>query len=225
MQSPPICDVAAIRALEERALGRAAGATPLMELAGAAAAGQARLLAPRTAEPVVVFAGPGNNGGDAFVVARHLREWGYPVTVVFDADPLRLPADARKACDRWLAAGGHTIANPPALADCALVVDGLFGIGLSRALTGVHAEWIAAINRSGVRVLALDLPSGLDADSGVIHGPVIEAAHTATFIALKPGLVTGSGVDVAGDITVHDLGLDARSVACGRYVEWSDARL
>src|SRR5437870_8537193 len=90
MHSQPICDIETIRALE-----RGAADEGLMEKAGAAAAGQARLLVPRTADPVAVFAGPGNNGGDAFVVARHLREWGYPVSAVFDADPAKLPADAR----------------------------------------------------------------------------------------------------------------------------------
>ena len=197
-----------------------------MERAGAAAAGQARLLAPRTSDPIAIFAGPGNNGGDAFVVARFLREWGYPVSVVFDAEPDRLPADARAACDRFRTSGGTTVAAPPALSECGLVVDGLFGIGLTRALSGTHAEWIAAINRAGCRVLALDIPTGLDADSGSTHGPAVQATHTATFIALKPGLLTGDGVDLAGEITLHDLGVDARrdDVDCGIHVDWQLAR-
>ena len=205
VNSLPICTTAAIRALEEQAAD-----APLMELAGAAAAGQARLLAPRVADPVTVFAGPGNNGGDAFVVARHLREWGYAVTVVFCAEPEGLPAAARNAHDRWRAAGGTTQSSPPALSECGLVVDGLFGIGLGRALTGTYAEWIAAINRADCPVLALDIPSGLDADTGACSGPVVQATHTATFIALKPGLLTADGVDAAGKVTLHDLGIDAR---------------
>jgi hydroxyethylthiazole kinase-like uncharacterized protein yjeF len=221
MHIQPICEVDAIRALE-----RAAGAAGLMERAGAAAAGQVRLLVPRTADPVAIFAGPGNNGGDAFVVARLLREWGYPVSVVFDSDPARLPADALDAYERWLAAGGSTVVAPPALSECALVVDGLFGIGLARPLEGNYAEWIASINRAGVAVLALDIPSGLDANSGLAHGPVVQATHTATFIALKPGLLTADGVDYAGKVTVHDLGIDARAggVECGSYVDWPTAR-
>jgi len=217
----PICDTAAIRALE-----RAAGDASLMERAGAAAAGQARLLVPRTADPIAVFAGPGNNGGDGFVVARHLRDWGYPVTVVFDADPAHLPADARAAHDRYCAAGGTTVSAPPSLSECGLIVDGLFGIGLTRALTGTYAEWIAAINRSGVPVLALDIPTGLDANSGVVHGAAVHASHTATFIALKPGLLTGDGVDLAGRVALHDLDIDARAagVECGSFVDWSIAR-
>jgi ADP-dependent NAD(P)H-hydrate dehydratase / NAD(P)H-hydrate epimerase len=221
VNSLPICTTAAIRVLEEQA-----AAAPLMEMAGAAAAGQARLLAPRVSDPVTVFAGPGNNGGDAFVVARHLREWGYAVTVVFCAVPDVLPAAARNAHDRWRAAGGTTQSSPPALSECGLVVDGLFGIGLRRALNGNYAEWIAAINRADCPVLALDIPSGLDADTGTCGGPAVRATHTATFIALKPGLLTAEGVDIAGEVTLHDLGMDARmnAAASGRFVTWALAR-
>ena len=155
VNSLPICNTAAIRALEQRASGE-----PLMEMAGTAAAGQARLLVPRIVDPVTVFAGPGNNGGDAFVLARHMRRWGYAVTVVFPDAESRLPAAARDAYDRWRAAGGTTQTSAPALSECALVVDGLFGIGLTRALTGVYPEWIAAINRADCPVLALDVPAG-----------------------------------------------------------------
>jgi hydroxyethylthiazole kinase-like uncharacterized protein yjeF len=221
VNSLPICTTAAVRALEQQA-----GDAPLMELAGAAAADQARLLVPRVADAVTVFAGPGNNGGDAFVVARHLREWGYAVTVVFCAEPGSLPAAARHAHDRWHAAGGKTQSSPPALSECGLVVDGLFGIGLRRALTGTYAEWIAAINRADCPVLALDIPSGLDADTGTCSGPVVQATHTATFIALKPGLLTADGVDAAGKVTLHDLGVDAQTgaAACGKFVTWPLAR-
>src|SRR5829696_6696917 len=223
MRHLPIREVAAIRALERAALGRG---EPLMQRAGAAAAGQARVLAPRTADPIAIFAGPGNNGGDAFVVARHLRQWGHRVSVVFDADPARMPEDSRAAYGRWREVGGATVTAPPALSECSLIVDGLFGIGLTRPLAGRDAEWIAAINRSGARVLALDVPSGLAADTGVAQGPVVQASHTATFIALKPGLLTGDGVDVAGVVALHDLGIDAGGSdhECGAFVDWSVAR-
>lgn len=224
MNTPLICTTAAIRALEKQAVD-----APLMELAGAAAAGQARLLASRVADPVTVFAGPGNNGGDAFVVARHLREWGYAVTVVFCGEIERLPPDARAAHERWHGSGGTTQSSPPALSECGLVVDGLFGIGLARALTGTYAEWIAAINRADCPVLALDIPSGLDADTGTCSGPVVQATDTATFIALKPGLLTADGVDAAGKVMLHDLGIDVRTDAvadgeCGRFILWPQVR-
>ncbi|MEP7083344.1 MAG: NAD(P)H-hydrate epimerase, partial [Betaproteobacteria bacterium] len=221
VNSLPICTVAAIRAQEQRP-----SAMPLMELAGAAAAGQARLLSPRAVDPITVFAGPGNNGGDAFVVARHLRRWGHAVVIVFAGDPDKLPAAARAAFDLWRADGGTEQPSPPALSESALVIDGLFGIGLTRSLTGVHAEWIAAINRADCPVLALDISSGLDADTGSCSGPAVRATHTATFIALKPGLLTADGADLAGKITVHDLGLELAddAEACGRFVNWPVAR-
>ena len=220
MRAPPICSVDAIRNLE-----RAEAQRPLMELAGAAAAGQARLLSPRTIDPVVVFCGPGNNGGDGFVVARLLRDWGHDVRVVCIADPDRMPSDARNAHDRWTAAGGRVIDDAPPLADCGLIVDALFGIGMARPVDGRHADWIAAINRAGRPVLALDVPSGLDADTGAANGPCVNATYTATFIALKTGLLTGDGIDHAGRVTAHDLGIDASGVAgAGRWITWQYAK-
>jgi len=219
MPVAPVCEVAAIRAIE-----RAGADLPLMERAGEAAAQQVRLLVPRTSDSIVVFAGPGNNGGDAFVVARRLAEWRHRVTVVFAADPGKLPPDARRAFERWEAAGGSAVTEPPPLGESALVVDGLFGIGLARPPGGVYAEWVAAINHAGSRVLALDVPSGVDADTGVARGPVVRATHTATFIALKPGLLTGDGVEMSGAVTVHDLDLGVDSDDCGSHLTWSGVR-
>jgi hydroxyethylthiazole kinase-like uncharacterized protein yjeF len=217
----PICSTQAIRGVEERARP-----APLMERAGAAAAGQARLLAPSTARRVAVFAGPGNNGGDAYVVARHLSQWGYRVDLIQDEGATRMPPDAAAARAQWRAAGGTACADPPPLQEHGLIIDGLFGIGLKRPLAGRHAEWIAAINRAGCPVLALDVPSGLDADTGACAGPTVRATHTATFLALKPGLLTGPGVDVAGIVTLHDLAVDARAGdgEAGDFVTWAVAR-
>ena len=225
MTPKPVCKVDAIRTLERDASDR-----PLMELAGAAAAGQARLLSPRTADPVVVFIGPGNNGGDGYVVARHLRDWGHRVIIVSIADQAHMPPAAREAYRRWIdsgggSAGGAAVAEPPSLADCGLIVDALFGIGLARPLGGQYAEWIAAINRADCPVLALDIPSGLDADTGMSSGPVVNATHTATFIALKPGLITGAGVDAAGEVSLHDLDIDAtNAIGQGHWIDWPYAR-
>ncbi|MBK6637825.1 MAG: NAD(P)H-hydrate dehydratase [Rhodocyclaceae bacterium] len=181
---------------------------PLMERAGTAAAQLAGTLAAGPA-PILVLAGPGNNGGDAFVLARRLHEAGRAVTTVFHGEPSRLPADALIAYQRWQATGKPTHPAVPS-DDYSLVVDGLFGIGLSRPVSGTCAQLITQINAyrdTGGPVLALDVPSGLNADTGAVHGIAVRASHTATFIADKPGLYTLAGPDHAGCISVHELGV------------------
>jgi len=175
-----------------------------MERAGGAAARIAlEMLTGRT----LILAGPGNNGGDAFVVARCLKEAGHTPVVLFTGAPERLPEDARKAHAAWLAAGGQCVSEYPA-GKFGLIVDGLFGIGLTRAIEGIFAEWIERANADNCPILALDAPSGLNALTGQVTGPVIRARRTVTFIALKPGLLTGDGPDSCGEIDVCDLGLD-----------------
>ena len=211
----PIGRVADLRAIERTAAGE-----PLMERAGLAAAGAARdLLAGRTPR-VLILAGPGNNGGDAFVAARWLRSWFFDVTVAFHGDARRLPADAAAAREAWLTAGGTTSADWPEAGDWGLIIDGLFGIGLARRVEGAAARWIEYANASETRILALDIPSGLNADTGVAYRPTIRAHATATFIVLKPGLLTADGPDHCGAISLHTLGLDAAAGAFGRRVEW-----
>jgi hydroxyethylthiazole kinase-like uncharacterized protein yjeF len=182
--SLPILRLPALREIETR---HAAAEPPLMERAGAAAAGIALAM---TSGKILVVAGPGNNGGDAFVVARLLKEAG------------RNPVE--------LSTRGDCIGEYPE-GKFDLIVDGLFGIGLTRAIEGIYAGWIARMNASGTPILALDVPSGLDAMTGRpigAGGPVVRATRTATFIALKPGLLTGDGPDLCGTIDVCDLGLD-----------------
>jgi hydroxyethylthiazole kinase-like uncharacterized protein yjeF len=215
----PILTAPALRAIEAR---HAAAEPPLMERAGAAAARIATQMLGAKAGPVLVLAGPGNNGGDAFVVARLLKAAGHAVFLLFADDAERLPADARKAHDAWRAAGGECHADYPG-GDFALGVDGLFGIGLTRAIAGRHADWIARLAASGVPVLALDTPSGLNAETGVVTGPAVRATRTATFIALKPGLLTGDGPDLCGAIEVCDLGL-AIEAADGALIRPSSFR-
>jgi len=214
----------ALRVLEQR---HARVSPPLMERAGEAAFQDVLKLLPAIPEkPILILAGPGNNGGDALVLARHLRQAGYPLQVVCFANTEQLlPSDARQALDAWLACGGAlnasdtpTPASPSSAssASCpfALIVDGLFGIGLTRPAGGLYADWIAAANAwsrqgAGCPLLALDIPSGLDAETGACLGNTIQATHCASFIALKPGLLTLDGPDHCGEITVHDLGLHA----------------
>ncbi len=206
-QPTPLYRTAGIRTIEARYLAEAE--PPLMERAGAAAAQVALDMLGERPGPVLVAAGPGNNGGDAFVVARLLKEQGREVVVAFAGDALKLPEDAAQAVTAFGAAGGEVQDSLPEQGDFVLAVDGLFGIGLTRAVTGRHADWIDHLNRLACPILSIDIPSGLDADTGRVWGTAVKACRTATFIAAKPGLFTLEGPDHAGLVSVHELGLDA----------------
>lgn len=210
----PVLPVAALRDLERRHAGE-----PLMERAGAAAASIAGALLAARGGRVAVLAGPGNNGGDAYVCARLLHERHFEVDVVAAGDPARLPADAAEALAKLTGRGVRHLESPPATRP-ALVVDGLFGVGLSRPIDAPYAGWVEWVHASGAPILALDVPSGLDAATGVAHAPAIRATATATFIALKPGLLTCDGPDCCGELSVHALGLDADIRAPGVRLEW-----
>ncbi|MDR2187191.1 MAG: NAD(P)H-hydrate dehydratase [Azonexus sp.] len=195
----------ALRTLEGR---HASG--ELMQRAGLAAAAWAGELASGNG-PILVVAGPGNNGGDALVAARLLRQRFFDVTVVFAGEASRLPVDAAQAWRDFTAAGGSAVDDIPASGRWSLVIDGLFGIGLARPPDGRHAALIAAINdlaAKGCPVLALDCPSGLDAERGTVLGSAVRASQTLTFIAGKPGLLTADGPDHCGQIRLDRLNLD-----------------
>jgi len=210
----PILDTEALRTVEAQHAQE-----PLMERAGAAAAAVAQRMAGDRAGPVVVLAGPGNNGGDAFVVARLLRERFHDVVVVFPGTPDRLPRDAAAAHAAFVAAGGTTVTTAPTVRP-RLVVDGLFGIGLGRAPEGVYAALVEWANAAGAPILALDVPTGLNGETGYAYAPAVRATATATFIALKPGLVTGDGPDACGEVGVHALGLDVAAAPHGCRLDW-----
>jgi ADP-dependent NAD(P)H-hydrate dehydratase / NAD(P)H-hydrate epimerase len=197
----PVLDIAQVRALE-----RTAHAAPLMERAGAAAAAVAQALVAKRNGAVVVLAGPGNNGGDGFVVARILRAAFHDVIVVFRDDAAHLPADAMAAYRAFTSAGGATVVDAPATRP-ALVVDALFGIGLARSLAPRHAALVEWADGCQAPILALDVPTGLNADTGIAMAPAIRADATATFLALKPGMLTAAGPDLCGEISVHTLGI------------------
>ena len=188
-----------MRSLERAAIasGRISGLA-LMERAGAAvveAIGEAWPALRAPADPArraVVLCGPGNNGGDGFVVARLLRRRGWKVTLYLYGEPERLPPDARANHDRWRRIG--TIAPLPAAPDFSsadLIVDALFGIGLTRPLNG-FGPIFAALAAAGCPVLAIDLPSGRDADTGIDGGadsagwPSAPCSLAVTFQAEKP---------------------------------------
>lgn len=179
MNHLPLLRTAELRELEARHAGVV---PPLMERAGQAAAELALRLLEGSRAPVLVCAGPGNNGGDARGLARVLKQRGVHVVVV---------------------GPGATVPK----GDYGLVVDGLFGIGLQRPITGAHADLVARINAFRGPVLALDIPSGLDGDTGRVLGVAVRATHTISFIGGKPGLYTLDGPDHCGEVSVADLGL------------------
>lgn len=181
----------------------------LMERAGGAAARMAQQLCAQD-QPILVCAGPGNNGGDAFVLARELHRHRRKVIVHFSGTAAALPTDARVAHRRCIDVGIVMKETIPET-DYGLVVDGLFGIGLTRPIEGTYAELIDRINAFAGPVLALDIPSGLDADCGNVLGCAVRATHTITFIAAKPGLYTLDGPDHCGTIHLETLGLNIPS--------------
>ena len=179
---------------------------PLMERAGLAAA---QFVRDRIAAgKVLVLAGPGNNGGDAFVAARHLKSWWIDVTLVFTGDSQKLPVDAALAYRAWLGCGGICHPAIPRQGKWDLVIDGLFGTGLKRPLANGYKVMVDAVNALGIPILSLDMPSGVDSDTGAVPGVAVKAAHTLTFIALKPGLLTSDGLDHCGSVHLDALGLD-----------------
>ena len=184
-----------------------AGGVPgmtLMEAAGRAVAEAAAALAPEG--PVLVLAGPGNNGGDGWVAARRLAASGREVTLASLADPARLQGDAAIARDRW---PGRVVSATPALPPAAVVVDALFGAGLDRPLDGLAAALVAAANAGPAPVLAVDVPSGLAADDGRPLGPCVAAAATATFFRRKPGHLLYPGRALCGRVILADIGIPA----------------
>jgi hydroxyethylthiazole kinase-like uncharacterized protein yjeF len=157
----------------------------LMTRAGEAALGALRSCWP-SVQRIAVVCGPGNNGGDGYVLARLAREQRLQVVAIGLHEPARLQGDARRAHDDFLATGG-TVGEwqTNCLRGADVVVDAIFGVGLSRPVAGAAAEAIAAINDSDAHVLALDIPSGLHADTGEILGDAVHAERTVTFDALE----------------------------------------
>ncbi len=209
-QLSALYDNAALRRIEVQAAALPSGEGVLMQRAGLA--GWHTVLAhwPQ-AQRIVVACGPGNNGGDGYVLARYAQEAGRSVRV------LRLPSLAprgglaREVEQQYLAAGGRidSFSDEPVETD--LVVDALFGIGLSRAIDAETAALIAAVEASAAPVLALDVPSGVDGDSGCVHGVAIHATRTLQFIAAHVGLATGAALDHAGmrEVASLDVPIDA----------------
>ena len=157
---------------------------------------------------VAVVCGAGNNGGDGFVVARRAREAGFEVRALGVGDPGRLGPDAA-AMLRAMHGVGVELEPFSASALEGVVVDALFGTGLSRPVAGAPAAAIEAMNAAGAPIVAVDVPSGIDADTGCARGEAVRASLTVTFIAPKRGLVTGAGPDHCGRLELDTLGVPA----------------
>ncbi len=204
MSLQPVLTTDEIRQVEERATR--SGGRSLMQRAGRAAAQAAQRIATDTGAPILVVAGPGNNGGDAWVAAAHLSESFHRVVVLDVAGTTPKATEAKTARAGLRNREGTVVDEWPEGLRPALILDGLLGLGLTRDVDLHFADTIARINASGLPVLAIDSPSGLDSRSGAVRGSAVRATHTITFIAHKVGLHTGDGVDHSGEVSVDDLG-------------------
>lgn len=177
----------------------------LMENAGRAVADA--VAARRPTGPVVVVAGPGNNGGDGLVAARLLAERGLDVRVALLGDRGVLKGDAAAAADRW--SGPLQLAEPGAVHGAAIIVDALFGAGLARPVEGLARALIEAVNAEQAHKIAVDLPSGVSGDTGAILGAAVQAAETVTFFRRKPGHLLLPGRLCCGTVKVADIGISS----------------
>jgi NAD(P)H-hydrate epimerase len=215
---------AAVRALDRRAIEEfGIPSLVLMENAGRACAHEALRLVPESdalrENPILVLCGPGNNGGDGLVIARTLFNLGRAVRAVFVGRRARSslgPPDFRKNLRLWRGLGqsleivedaAGAAGLGPALARAALVVDALFGTGLERELDDPWRSLIRAVNACGRPVLAVDIPSGLDADTGAELGAAVKATLTVTFVAHKQGFLRGRGPEHCGQVRMAEIGI------------------
>ena len=207
--TPPIAlfSRAGTRALEARALAAVPPHT-LMHRAGEAVARLAMAIAPH-ARRIWVAAGPGNNGGDGLEAARILRQAGKDARVLLTGDPVGLPPDAADALARARAADVPIDTGPEGLDSRDLAIDALLGIGATRVPEGRLADAVHRLNALACPVLAVDVPSGLDVDTGQAYGEAcVVARHTLALLTLKPGLFTADGRDHAGMVWLDRLGVE-----------------
>ncbi len=210
---------AEVRELDRRAIeGFGVPGIVLMENAGRGCAELLMRLNPDR-KPTIILCGPGNNGGDGFVIARHLDNHNWPIDVHAFTPCRNEGGDAETNFDILFASGIHFTQYHPEhfeakqrefveqrLKSEAWIVDALFGTGLSRPLGAPFCDLVAMVNASGNPVLAIDIPSGLDCDSGEPIGPTIRATHTATFVAPKRGFLNPAAREWTGDVHVIDIG-------------------
>jgi hydroxyethylthiazole kinase-like uncharacterized protein yjeF len=205
----PLYDIASTRRLEQRGAATLPAHT-LMQRAGLATARLALALAPH-ARMVWIACGPGNNGGDGLEAAAQLQKMGKQAVVTWLGDEAKTPADALASLARAREAGVAFAEEPPAgLSANDLCIDALLGIGAGRPAQGRMLACIGAFNAAQTPVLAVDVPSGLNADTGSVPDPqsVVRARHTLSLLTLKPGLFTGHGRDMAGQVWLDTLDCD-----------------
>ncbi|NKK01864.1 NAD(P)H-hydrate dehydratase [Rhizobium leguminosarum bv. viciae] len=181
----------------------------LMERAGAAVAAAALRLHPGALR-FVVLCGPGNNGGDAYVAARHLHKSGARVPLFHLGDPSRLKGDAARAQAGCVLQGQNLDLYRPETGD--VVIDGLFGAGLGREVPADVRALIGRVTEAAIPVLAIDLPSGLDGRTGKVLGAAFRACNTITFMTRKPGHLLMPGRELCGELEVFDIGIPARII-------------
>jgi len=198
-----ILTVAQAGAADHAALASGTPLSVLMQRAGEAVA--AEIMARWTPRPTLVLCGPGDNGGDGFVVAGSLAAAGWPVRVAALVDTAKMNGAAAEAAGRW--PGAVEPLSPACIADAALVVDALFGAGLSRPLAPEVVETLRAVQAAGAGMVAVDLPSGLNGDTAAPLGFAPQAALTVTFHRKKPAHVLEPGRSICGEVVVADIGL------------------
>ncbi len=204
----PLHTVAQTRTIEHQAQANLPAYT-LMQRAGLATAQLALAIAPH-AQKIWIACGPGNNGGDGLEAAVHLHTWGKQPVVTWLGQPEHCPADARHAWQRAKEAGVTFSDHPPEHFD--LAIDALLGIGTQRTPEGVMAQWLETLQRTSEPVLCIDVPTGLQADTGMwLSNTAAHTAntqrHTLSLLTLKPGLFTANGRDAAGQVWFNDLGV------------------
>lgn len=184
----------------------------LMENAGRGVAEIVMEIAPANSS-ILILCGKGNNGGDGLVAARYLAERGFGVTVLLFCEPSELKNDPtvnfKKLSELKVLAKilGSDTDYDTLLQNASLVIDALFGVGLKRKIEEPYASAIAVVNRSGKKVVAIDVPSGLDADTGEVLGIAVKASVTATLALAKKGLYAGKGPEYSGAIRIVDIGI------------------
>ncbi len=214
----------AVRDLDAQAIQDGVPGLVLMENAGRGAA-EAILDAELPLDRVLVVGGPGQNGGDGWVLARHLQLRGVSVRGVLLGERAKVCGDARVNLEA-LAKLGVDVAvvapGPIEVGDATLVVDAVFGTGLDRPITGGWAAAIASLRDCALPIVALDLPSGVDADTGAVRGVAVGARLTVTFAALKPGLLQYPARGLVGELVQAHIGVPATAAAEAWLMERSD---